>query len=1023
MEMAKQNTAIPSEEASAACVAGRYRLLERLDSGGTAEVWSAKDVLGGEDVAVKLLSAGTDAVRLRAEVSALRLLNLPGVSRLLDEGTSGGRPFLVMELVAGKPFPGALGWEGPKPWESLHQTAVALLEILARVHLRGVVHRDLKPDNVLVDKSGRPVVLDFGLSGGPAIGAGRGTEPTAVGTPAFAAPEQILGAPVDARADLYSYGAMLYEALSGSPPHAARLPDEFLQERLHAPAKPLSEVAHGVPPAVSDLVDRLLSREPADRPRSAVEVLATLRGEQIPTGDPELPWLGGDRGSDAATRVLLSGRPVDVVGPEGIGKTRLVRRILERLHARGSKTMQLQPGERPFESLDALVGSFDDDEDLDSLIEKTGQELVRLLEGGRVLVIDGVEQMDPWTQRVLERLVREGAPGALLRTSSVPRVARATSSLRLELQPMSAVELRPLFAGPDRVFHLREDAADELWRRTHGHPRALATEVSAWLRAGMVHGSGQTLSIGRTVLERLAVGLEILTPASSRELDFPSLPKHLNEALTWAVVAGAKCRASRMATAQGLPRWTIEAQWRELEEAGALRRLSDERAEALVLPPNWTQLDPVVRERMHDRLAAAIPPGEADRLLHLVSAGRFGDVTTEASVTARRLLTEGRLPEAEAAVTEGLSAVRHVQDAQSELRLLGDWLCIAFAEFSPQAVDRVRYEISRSPLRGRSAQELKRLDQLSRAALSTFRGGGAEALGELDRIGEFGELEIERWRLALCVLAARGASSGREKVVLEKIEQRWNDHPSKSLQASLHEWRGRLAYRQDRPLEAAEQFEQAAELAERVHAKLSGMLNGASALLEASAFSRARGLAERARGLAADCRHATFEVRAEWILRSAEYRQGRATQPDLELVDAVRQVGVSDQEALVCLNEAAVAWRGGHGAAGELARRAAELWATQGKLWGAGLARALECLVDPELVVSDSIRDLADRVAVGPDPSIAGQSLALLSRANVPLPERASRVAEALRRDTTREDREARREVLSIGEVLAELER
>lgn len=1012
----------PEEGQGAACVAGRYRLIERLDPGGTAEVWTARDVLGGEDVAVKLLSAGTDAVRLRAEVSALRLLKLPGVSRLLDEGTYGGRPFLVMELVPGKPFPGALGWRGPKPWESLHQTSVALLEILARVHLRGVVHRDLKPDNVLVDENGRPVVLDFGLSGGPAIGAGREVERTAVGTPAFAAPEQILGAPVDARADLYSFGAMLYEALSGSPPHASNLADEFLQERLHSPARPLSEMAHGVPPAVATLVDRLLARDPEDRPRSAADVLATLRGERVPLGDLELPWLGGDRGSDTATRVLLSGRPVDVVGARGLGKTRLVNRTMERLAAKGGRVSVLEPGVEPFESLKGHLEPFDESASLDALLEQAGLDVAKILETGQILIIDGVEDLDPWTQRVIEQLVRDRVRGPLLRTSTDMDLPQSASSLRLELQPLSAEELRPLFAGPDRVFHLCEDAAHELWRRTHGHLRAIASEVSAWLRAGIVHGSGRNLSVGRPVLARLAMGLEVLTPEAPQELDAPLLTEHLSSTLTWVVVAGPGCRVDRLAVAQGNPEWAVEARCRELEKLGALRWVGEKGVEALQLPPNWTQLDAVLRERMHDRLAGAMPPGEPDRLLHLVCAGSFGAVAAEASASARKFLVQGRLAEAEAAVTEGLFAVRHVQDARSELRLLADWLCVAFAEFSPQAVDRVRYEISRSAIRSELGQELKRLDLLARAALLTFRGGGAEALGELSRVGEFSDLEIERWRLALCVLAARGASSGREKIVLEKIEERWRYHPSESIQASLHEWRGRLAYRQDRPLEAAEQFELAAELAERTHAKLSGMLNGASALLEASDFKRARGLAERAAKLAADCRHATFEVRAEWILRSAEYREGRADAPDLELVDAVRRVGVPDQEALICLNEAAVAWRCGHEAVGELARRAGELWVTQGKLWAAGLSRALEVLGDGEGVVSAATTELAERVAMGPDPSIAGQSLALLSRAGVHLPERAARIAEALRRDTTREEREARREVLSIREVLVELE-
>ncbi|MFT3774510.1 MAG: phosphotransferase [Minicystis sp.] len=189
----------PIDEPGTRVLGGRYRLRAPLGRGGYGEVWDADDLVLGERVALKwLLRAGPEPARVRSEIAALRMLRLPGVVRLLDEGMEDERPFFVMERVEGSPFPGrsdggsdtptaslspdlgaasTISADEPAPaprklgprvprrsWEVIAGPTEALLEILARVHAAGIVHRDLKPENVLVRDDGRPVVLDFGLA-------------------------------------------------------------------------------------------------------------------------------------------------------------------------------------------------------------------------------------------------------------------------------------------------------------------------------------------------------------------------------------------------------------------------------------------------------------------------------------------------------------------------------------------------------------------------------------------------------------------------------------------------------------------------------------------------------------------------------------------------------------------------------------------------------------------------------------------------------------------------------------------
>lgn len=238
-------------------LASRYVLQDILGRGGTGVVYLALDELLDRPVALKLLPASHRSGHLRPERTALRLLDLPGVVRLLDEGEVGGQPYLVTELIAGEPFPAL---PTPTPWSHLRPRVVALLEVVARVHRAGVVHGDLKPGNVLVRPDGDPVLLDFGLAHGPAVGAasvGRGW------TPRYASPEQLRGKPRTRAADAFSLGVMVLEASVGVVPRRS----------LDNPAPP--KVPPGLARDLTLLLRGLLARRAEDRltPEGALELL------------------------------------------------------------------------------------------------------------------------------------------------------------------------------------------------------------------------------------------------------------------------------------------------------------------------------------------------------------------------------------------------------------------------------------------------------------------------------------------------------------------------------------------------------------------------------------------------------------------------------------------------------------------------------------------------------------------------------------------------------------------------------
>lgn len=261
-------------------VLSRYRVDRVLDVGGASTVYAAYDEVARGPAAVKVLrralaGRGARLEAVRREVACLRLLRLPGVVQLLDDGIEADRYVLAMELVEGLPFPGVAG---VVPWRRIASPTLSLVECLARVHAVGVVHGDLKPRNVLVRPDGLPVVLDLGISGGPAIDRAWRAKGPASATPRWMSPEAARGDAVGPASDLHAVGLLVYEALSGRLPHAEGAAATFRARRGTARPPPLASVAPTVEPEVAAWVDALLDPDPAARAQAAAAALSSVPG-------------------------------------------------------------------------------------------------------------------------------------------------------------------------------------------------------------------------------------------------------------------------------------------------------------------------------------------------------------------------------------------------------------------------------------------------------------------------------------------------------------------------------------------------------------------------------------------------------------------------------------------------------------------------------------------------------------------------------------------------------------------------
>ncbi|MEQ1503616.1 MAG: protein kinase, partial [Myxococcota bacterium] len=453
---------------------GDYEVLGEVARGGMATVLAVRDLRTGQRVGLKLLlpvSKNEETqTRFRREFRSLSRLHHPNVLRVYESGIEGDRPWFTMELVVGHDLRAeAEALPAVAPDERYARIRAILLQItraLAYVHDRGLVHRDVTPGNVMVTPEGTAKLMDFGVvkeADADLTGVGE-----LIGTAAYMAPEQINGEVVDARADLYSLGAVLYLLLTGKRPFTAHTLHGFLEKHLNAKPRPPRELVPEVPEALEEICLRLLEKAPSDRFASASHLLHVL-GDHEHGEELEGRWPPGTVGrtpvkarlreaiDDVATG--RKGHALLLTGPLGLGKTRMLE-LAEMLARRrglpvGMARCRLQ--DRPFGAFASIyravrgasppplleqVFRSDDGRPIERYPILAAFRELLVDRAPIVVIVDDVDRADPATVELLVYLIRN-----TLELADEPVLFLLAHETPVSLTPRSLSGRTPLGVG------------------------------------------------------------------------------------------------------------------------------------------------------------------------------------------------------------------------------------------------------------------------------------------------------------------------------------------------------------------------------------------------------------------------------------------------------------------------------------------------------------------------------------------------------------------------------------------------